>query len=130
MAKSSYIAEAKRYLTDAKKNLSKIPLQFGSYTDPKLVSEAAGIAYLAALKAIDGYLVTKRNLSEDQLPDSIAGYREAIRNHVPLDGKLSTALHLAYQNLHILAYYRGGTGKKMLDEGIENVQRIIRMLDV
>src|SRR5438477_6243735 len=103
---SNYIAEAKRYLENAKHNLARIPIEYGRYADAKYVSEAAGIAYLAALKAIDGYLINKMNFPEEKLPGSIQEYRAIIHRKIPLNGKLSSALSNAYENLHIFAYYR------------------------
>ncbi|MEA3447961.1 MAG: DUF5618 family protein, partial [Bacteroidota bacterium] len=45
------IKEAYRYLNNAKKTISKSPIEYGIYLDAKYVKEAAGIAYLSALKA-------------------------------------------------------------------------------
>jgi len=113
-----------------KAHLPKYLWNMGRYTGAKYVSEAAGIAYLAALKAIDGYLVEKKKVDEDQLPASINEYRSAIQKNIPLNGKLSSALNSAYENLHLFAYYKGGTEKNMVRAGIENVERIIKMMDV
>ncbi|MCC6012070.1 hypothetical protein LM594_03720 [Candidatus Caldipriscus sp.] len=35
---------------------------------------------------------------------------------IPRNGKLMANLITAYQNLHILAYYRGGVGVQMIKE--------------
>ena len=111
-------------------DVDSIVAEYGRYADPKHVSEAAGIAYLAALKAIDGYLINKMNFPEEKLPGSIQEYRAVINRKIPLNGKLSSAPSNAYENLHILAYYRRGTEKNMVKAGIENVERIIKMMDV
>jgi hypothetical protein len=72
--KDEAIAEAKRYLKNAKEILSQTDIRYGKiYEDAKIVREAAGIAYLAALKAIDGYLIGK-GISPEKLPTSIEEY--------------------------------------------------------
>ena len=48
-----FLKEAEYYLEKAKKLASKIPVSQGRYTDPKKVSEAAGMAYLAAELALE-----------------------------------------------------------------------------
>lgn len=100
------IKQAKRYLQNAKATLKKSPVRYGVYQDAKYVREGAGMAYLAALRAIDGYLLEK-GTPEDHLPTSIDEYRAAV-SKIPHNGKLKNALTLVYQNLHIFAYYRVG----------------------
>ena len=120
-------SEAYRYLANAKETISKSAIQYGAYSDSKYVREAAGIAYLAALKAIDTYLINK-GVHEDDLPDSIEEYRKLIGKKIPLNGKLTVALKIVYQNLHLFAYYRGGTNVDMVKAGFENCKKIIDML--
>lgn len=122
------IQEAYRYLANAKKTLGNSQIEYGKYTDAKYVSEAAGIAYLSALKAINAFLIS-RGMSTKSLPDSIEEYRDVIQKKMPHNGKLMAAFTIAYENLHILAYYRGGTGVKMVKEGLENCKKIIALID-
>lgn len=122
------IQEAYRYLTNAKQTLGNSPLEYGRYSDSKYVREAAGIAYLSALKAIDVFLLS-RGVSEDDLPKSIEEYREAVTKKMPHNGKLKAALDTVYENLHKLAYYQGGTDVKMVKSGLENCKKIIEMID-
>jgi len=121
------IKEAYRYLDNAKETLSKIPIENNIYKDAKYVKEAAGIAYLSALTAIDGYLIWK-GIEGDKLPASFEGYWAAVHKNIPLNGKLHDSLTVVYQNLHILAYYRGGVGVEMVKEGFSNAKKIIDML--
>ena len=100
------ISEAYRYLANAKETLSKSPIEYGRYKDPKYVREAAGIAYLAALKALNVYFVSI-GIEKKILPKSIDGYWDLIRKKVPLNGKLTAAISTIYENLHVDAYYRG-----------------------
>jgi len=121
------IREAYRYLANAKDTLGKSPVEYGRYTDRKYVSEAAGIAYLATLRAIDAYLLNK-GIPEKQLPKSIEGYWSFIKQHIPLNGKLSASLRIVYEDLHLGAYYRGFTSINVIKDGLQNVKKIIDML--
>ena len=122
------IREAYRYLANAKDTLGKSPVEYGRYTDRKYVSEAAGIAYLAALRAIDAYLLNK-GIPEKQLPKSIEGYWSFIKQHITLNGKLSASLRIVYEDLHLGAYYRGFTDVNVIKSGLQNVKIIIKMMD-
>jgi hypothetical protein len=126
--KEEAISEAKRFLKNAKEILSKTEIEYGKiYKDPKATREAAGIAYLAALLAIDGYLISK-GTPKDKLPTSIDGYMDAVRK-IPRNGKLMANLITAYQNLHVFAYYRGGVNVDMIKAGIKSVEEIINILE-
>ena len=118
---------AHRYFDNAKKTISKVPVEYGRYTDSKYVSEAAGTAYLAALRAIDSYLLGK-GIHHDQLPKSIKGYWTALDKYIPLNGKLAASLDTVYENLHVFAYYRNGIGVGLIKEGFNCVKKIIDMM--
>lgn len=64
------IAEAKKFLKNAKEILSKVKIEYERYTDTKYVREASAMAYLAALRAIDAYLLGK-GVEPEKLPSSI-----------------------------------------------------------
>jgi len=99
--------EALRYLQNAKEILKKAPIEDNKYADVKYVQEACGTAYLAALKAIDEYLIGK-GLSKKELPRSIDAYRKALQKHLAIrDGKLLREFEYLYEELHIAGYYRG-----------------------
>lgn len=121
------LEEAYRYLENAKETLSKSPVEYGRFTDKKYVGEAAGIAYLSALRAIDSYLIHK-GISEKQLPKSIEGYWSVMKQQIPLNGKLSAALRIVYEDLHLGAYYRGFTSVNVIKDGLQNVKKIIKMM--
>lgn len=121
------ISEAYRYLANAKETIAKSSIGYGIYNDSKYVREAAGIAYLAALKALDVYLLYKgMNLSE--LPQSIEEYQTLMKKKIPLNGKLNGALTIVYQNLHIFAYYRGGVDIIMVKSGFDNARKVVEMI--
>ncbi|CUT05154.1 DUF5618 family protein [Candidatus Chrysopegis kryptomonas] len=128
LTKEEAIAEAKRFLKNAKEILSRADVKYGKiYEDTKIVREAAGIAYLAALKAIDGYLLGK-GTEPEKLPISINEYFKAV-SKIPRNGKLLANLRVVYENLHIFAYYRGGVSVDMIKAGIKSVEEIIKMLE-
>ena len=102
--------EAIKYLNNAKEILKSAPIEDNAYTDEKHVREACGIAYLAVLKAIDGYLLNK-GLTKKELPKSVDGYRKALQKYLAVhDGKLTREFERLYEELHIAGYYRGLLG--------------------
>jgi uncharacterized protein (UPF0332 family) len=102
--------EALRYLNNAKEILKSAPIEDNAYTDEKYVREACGTAYLAVLKAIDGYLLNK-GLTKKELPKSVDGYRKALQKYLAVhDGKLTREFERLYEELHIAGYYRGLLG--------------------
>ena len=121
------LSEAYRYLANAKETLGKSQIEYGRYCDSKYVREAAGMAYLAALKALDVYLISS-GMERAKLPKSIDGYWDLIRRKIPLNGKLTAAVSTVYENMHILAYYRGGTSVVMVKDGFENARKVIEMI--
>ena len=101
------MSEAIRYLNNAKELLSKSRIEGDRYEDIKYVQEACGTAYLAVLKAIDGYLISK-GVSQKELPKSVEGYREMLRKYLLThNGKLTKEFEKLYNELHIAGYYRG-----------------------
>ena len=124
--KEEAINEAKKYIKNAKDIFSKIEIEYGRYKDIKKVREAVAIAYLAGLIAIDGYLIS-RGISKEKLPNDITQYYKALKE-IPRNGKLTSYLITAYENLHIFAYYRGGANVDMIKAGIKSVEEIIKVL--
>jgi hypothetical protein len=123
----AYIQEAYRYFANAKERLKDAPIQHNRYQDVKPMREACGTCYLAVLLAIDGYLL-RRGVSPDQLPTTTEGYWAAIENHIPINGKLTNAFFIAYENLHIFGYYRGGSSTDMVKAGFQNAKLVIDTL--
>ncbi len=127
-SKQRLMKEARRYLANGKETVSKSPIDGKLYVDEKYVREGAGIAYLAALKAMDAYLVG-RGVAMEALPKSIEEYWTAKKKHIPHNGKFSQSLTIAYKTLHIAAYYQGLNTVSNLKEGFQAVREIITMLD-
>lgn len=127
-SKSELIKEARRYLANGKETIGKSPIDGKLYADEKYVREGAGIAYLAALNAIDGYLVGK-GVASDKLPKSIDEYWAAQKKFIPINGKFKQNFTLVYKNLHIGSYYQGINSVTFVKEGLQAVKEIISMLD-
>jgi len=135
--KTDSIKIANRYFSNAKETLNKSPIEYKAYQDSKYVCEACAMAYLATLKAIDGYLVGS-GIPETNLPDTHIQYTEAIKkipkNACPvgrndrIGGKLMNFYNIVYQNLHLLGYYRGGVSVNMIKDGFGRAKEIIEML--
>lgn len=101
------MSESQRYLKNAKELLRKSPIEGDTYTDVKYVQEACGTAYLAVLKALDEYLMS-RGVDSKNLPQSVEGYREAMKKYLTsYNGKLTREFEKLYKALHIAGYYRG-----------------------
>lgn len=120
-------AEAGRFYRNALERLAQAPRGEHSYRDSKPVREACAMGYLAALLAIDAALLA-RGIHPDKLPTSINGYEDALRRVVPRDGKLREALVVAWQNLHVFGYYRGGVGFAMIQEGFDKAKALIHAM--
>ncbi len=120
-------AEAELFYKNARETLAKSPVEFGIiYQKPKYVKEASAMAYLAALRAIDGYLLSK-GIASKNLPTSIGEYENAVMK-IPQNGRVLAALAAVYQNLHIFGYYRGGVEVEMIKSGFSNARLIIDTL--
>lgn len=82
ISKQDALAEANRYIENAKEILRTVAIEDNRYQNDKYVRTAAGIAYLAPLKAIDGYYLGKKRLDE-KMPESIEHYRSIVRKYHP-----------------------------------------------
>lgn len=124
---AAYFKEAVRFYKNARAILSRAKIEHNRYPDSKHVQESAGVAYLAMLKAIDGFLI-ENGVSPDALPTSVAEYQKALKKFSARDGKVLAAFNTAYENLHIFGYYRGGLGVQMIKEGFESARFVIERL--
>jgi hypothetical protein len=121
--------EALRYLENAKQILLSAPNEDSTYTDIKPVREACSTAYLAVLKAIDEYLLS-RGMEKKELPKSVDGYRKLLSRHALIhDGKLVREFEKLYDALHIAGYYRGLLADvNMLKEAFKAAEAFITKL--
>jgi len=123
--------ESTRYFENAKELLSKSPIEDNTYTDIKYVQEACGTAYLAMLKALDEYLIS-RGVDPKELPQSVDGYRDMLRKYLtPYNGKLTREFEKLYKALHIAGYYRGLIEDvDMLKDAFKAVKGFIKKISI
>jgi hypothetical protein len=122
-----YFNEAIRFYNNAKEILKDVKIVYKAYEDTKPVVKACGVCYIGMLKALDGYLIL-RGVDKAKLPTSFQGYWQALSKYLSHNGKVKSALNVAYENLHILGYYRGGKGVGMIKEGFQCAKFIIEHL--
>ncbi|MBK9248660.1 MAG: DUF5618 family protein [Ignavibacteria bacterium] len=115
------------YLSNAREIFAKSPKEGKLYVEDKYVREGAEIAYLAALIAIDGYLV-KKGVAVEKLPQSIEEYWMHIKKYIRHDSKFNENFMLVYQNLHICAHQLGSQSIALVKEGLVAVGDIIKLL--
>lgn len=116
-----------RYFNNAKETLARSAIEYGNYLDPKYVSEAAGMAYLAARKAILNYLKQK-GIAVRPIPKTYEGMSHLI-DKLPHRNKLHYKFKNVYDLLHSGAYYDGLTRVSAIKDGFKEAEDIIRMLD-
>ncbi|MEW6687241.1 MAG: DUF5618 family protein [Candidatus Edwardsbacteria bacterium] len=109
-----YDQEARQYYQNAKELLKKSSVKYDRYQDKKSIQEACATCYLAVLKAIDGYLLS-RGLTSPFVPPPMGegrvgsdGYWNLLNKYLTRNGKIKNAFSTVSENLHILGYYRGG----------------------
>lgn len=123
------LAQAKRFVKNGRGFLQNVKIEYSVYQDDKPVREASGIGYLAALKAVDAYLIAK-GYTESGL-NSIQEYQQVIvkiRNSQVKKAFLNN-LKVVYQNLHLLGYYRGGVNVDMIKSGFKAVRNLIDLAE-
>lgn len=123
MTPEEAIIESKRYFENANATLKKSPIEWDRYKDEKYVKEACAMAYLATLRAIDAYLLSK-GIPSAKLPTSIEGYEKELLK-VPHNGKIMSYMRIVYDNLHLFGYYRGGIEVEMIKSGFKHAKAII-----
>ena len=127
--KKEAIAKAERYLANAKETINtKTSIEHERYKNAKYVSEASGMAYLAAVIAIKGYLLeTEIVKNKYDLPKRYDQYTFCIRK-IPRNGKLMDHFNTVYENLHVAGYYEGFCNVNFIKGGFESARKIIDML--
>jgi len=120
--------EALRFLKNAKETIAKSPTRHNRYQDLKYVRKASGIAYLAALRAIDGYLL-RCGIQINKLPKSYEEYWSAKEKYIPVNGRFDSAFVIVYENLHLFAELSNASSVVLVKAGFENCKKIIEMLE-
>lgn len=119
--KAEYYKEAIRYMDNAKETLKKAGKVGDEFQDDKYVKTACGIAYIAVLKALDGYFTIKE-VKAPKKRKSIEFYRD---NIAKIDRKLMAHLNNAYTILHLDGYYDGIVIVDTINSGLKSAYTII-----
>ena len=128
--KAHLLAEARRYLQNAKDTVKPIPiLENLMYEDVKYVVKAAGIAYVAALKSIDAYLIGIGKIQTlRQKPRSIEEYYKVV-SEMSFRNKIYPRLRIAYDTLHLTAYYHENASVGNLKDGFKATKEMIEIIE-
>ncbi len=116
------------FLNNAKETLRKSAIEAEHYHDAKYVSEASGMAYLAALKAIFDYAERSGIKIKRDRPKSYEGVSHLIDN-LPQRNKLHHKFKSVYDILHVGGYYNQFTNVKVIKEGFKEAEDILKMLN-
>jgi Domain of unknown function (DUF5618) len=118
MIHTNVIAEAKRYLANAKDILTdKAQKEDGYYQDSKYVKMAGHTAYVGVLVALDGFLETKKRGRK-----SVEYYQQELAK---TDKKMLSVFMSTYDILHLSMSYDGNPNAKVAKAGLEDAERII-----
>ncbi len=123
------LAEARGYYHEARRILATTHVvDHIIYADPDVTREAAAMAFLAALKAIDGYALARRFV---RAPIAIEEYQEVVSvMPYPLGRIVQVRLGVVYQNLNMLAYQAGGVEVEMIKSGFRRAREIIDAIEL
>jgi len=116
------IAEAERYLQNAKQTLSEKAGKEGNYySDRKYVKIAGHTAWCGVLIALDGALGVKTGLKRRQRPE-FKDYQTAVSK---VDNKMNRPLLNSYETLHKVLGYDGNLNYAIVQSGLKEAQYII-----
>jgi len=111
-------------MENTRETLKKSGKEDNHYPDNKYVRTACGTAYNGVLKALDGYLLL-RGMEKRKGRKSIEHYKENISR---FDKRLNAELDDAYNILHLFGYHDGATNVKVIREGFEATEKIIKRI--
>ncbi len=120
--------EAKALMQKAKTDLAGITvIENRIYEDPDGVALVAQNAYLAALKAVNAYLL---HVGADyaRLPAEIHEYGHAV-DRLNCRHRLIPMLTVAYQNLHLFGYHRKAVSVDLIKAGIRNAEDVLKLME-
>lgn len=117
--------ETVRYLDNAKEILrTRTGKKDNLYQDAKYVRMACGIAYIAVLLALDTHLESKGKGVKTKKSNNVNvdDYRRALRD----DRKMLNDFNDVWDNLHCAGYYNGNLKSRVIAEGMEAADAIIK----
>jgi hypothetical protein len=126
VTKAELIQTARSYLASAKQSLAVAPrIDNLIYTDADITSEAAATACIAALKAIDAYVVARGIYST---PQTMNEYKLVV-DAMSCANQIYPRLTIVFQNLHLFAYQCRGVEIEMIKSGMRCVKEIIDIIE-
>lgn len=127
MKKKDPIAEARRYVDNARKTLKEngeYDAELNRYNDEKYVRAAGNYLWLGVLMALDAvfHVRTDRRTRVD-----INDYREAVGKR---DRKLLALMNDGYITMHLNMNYDGNPAKGVCDEGFRLANSIVNRCEM
>ena len=137
-----FLQEARRYLKNARAILRGVKAVDGYYEDPKKVSEASAMGYLAAELAVEalarffGESIKRRfkprKGGKQKTQPSVQKYREFLSRTGKKYSQLRFLIdnfNVIYDFLHIDGYYWGDTDKGKLQTGFTLLEQLIETIE-
>lgn len=122
MCKKDLIAEARRYVDNARKTLKEngdYDVELNRYNDEKYVRAAGNYLWLGVLMALDAVFHVRK---DRRTRVDINDYREAVGKR---DRKLLRLMNDGYDTMHLSMNYDGNSVKDVSDSGIRIANTII-----
>jgi len=117
-----HIAEAHRYLDNAKQILrEKAKKEDGYYNDKKYVKMAGHTAYTGVLEALDGLFGIKKKGRKN-----VDWYQEELGK---VDKKILNSFNVAYDALHLSMGYDGTKSAEIANIGLKEAEKIINWVE-
>ena len=120
--KNDPIAEARRYVENARKALSEngeLDVELNRYDDEKYVRAAGNYLWLGVLMALDAVFKVRK---DRRTRVDINDYREAVGKR---DRKLLALMNDGYLTMHLNMNYDGNPAKGVCDDGFRIANTII-----
>ena len=122
MKRKDPIAEARRYVDNARKTLNEngeLDVELNRYDDDKYVRAAGNYLWLGVLKALDTVFQVRK---DHRTRVNINDYRDAIGKR---DRKLLALVNDGYTTMHLNMNYDGNQAKGVCDDGFRLANSII-----
>ncbi len=122
MKQKNPIAEARRYVDNARKTLSEngeLDVELNRYDDEKYVRAAGNYLWLGVLMALDAVFQVRK---DRRTRVDINDYRECVGKR---DRKLLALMNDGYDVMHLYMNYDGNQSKGVCDDGFRLANTII-----
>lgn len=127
MKKKDPIAEARRYVDNARKTLKEngeYDAELNRYNDEKYVRAAGNYLWLGVLMALDAVFHVR---TDHRTRVDINDYREAVGKR---DRKLLALMNDGYITMHLNMNYDGNPAKGVCDEGFRLANSIVNRCEM